>query len=93
LVRTIMGECAAVARAIGVEFQISIDRRLEAALSVGDHKTSMLQDQEAGKPLEVDCMTGAVIELADVLAVPVPYTVLFMLVSRRLTSCSEHQID
>jgi 2-dehydropantoate 2-reductase len=74
LVRTIMEECASVARAIGVELPVSIDRRLEAALAVGDHKTSMLQDRESGKPLEVDCMTGAVIEIADQLEVPVPYT-------------------
>ncbi len=69
-----MEECAVAARAIGVELPLSIDRRLEAALAVGDHKTSMLQDREAGKPLEVDCMTGAVIEIADILFVPVPYT-------------------
>jgi 2-dehydropantoate 2-reductase len=74
LVHTIMEECALVARAIGVELPISIDRRLEAALAVGDHKTSMLQDREAGKPLEVDCMTGAVIEIANTLSVPVPNT-------------------
>jgi 2-dehydropantoate 2-reductase len=74
LVRAIMEECATVAGAIGVELPISVDRRLEAALAVGDHKTSMLQDREAGKPLEVNCMTGAVIEIADMLSLPVPYT-------------------
>ncbi len=62
-----MEECAAVAAALGVELPVSIDRRLEAALAVGDHKTSMLQDFEAGKPLELDCMTGAVVEIADAL--------------------------
>ena len=40
---------------------------------VGEHKTSMLQDLEAGKPLELDCMTGAVIEIAGRLGVPVPH--------------------
>jgi 2-dehydropantoate 2-reductase len=40
---------------------------------VGDHKTSMLQDLEAGKQLEVGCMTGAVTELAGRLGVPVPH--------------------
>jgi 2-dehydropantoate 2-reductase len=53
---------------------VSIDRRLEAGIAVGDHKTSMLQDLEAGKPLELDCMTGAVIELAEMLNIPVPHT-------------------
>ena len=43
-------------------FPVSLERRLEAGLAVGDHKTSMLQDLEAGKPLELDCLSGAVIE-------------------------------
>ena len=51
-----------------------IDRRLEAGLAVGDHKTSMLQDLEAGKPLETACLSGAVLELADRLGVPTPHT-------------------
>ena len=52
---------------------MSIDRRLEAGLAVGDHKTSMLQDLEAGKPLELACLSGAVIEIAGQLGVPVPH--------------------
>ncbi len=43
-------------------------------MAVGDHRSSMLQDLEAGKPLELDCMTGAVIELAGRLGVSVPHT-------------------
>jgi 2-dehydropantoate 2-reductase len=74
LVREVMEECAAVAAALGVRMPVSIDRRLEGALAVGDHRTSMLQDFEAGKPLESDCMTGAVVEIADAVAVPVPAT-------------------
>ena len=74
LTRSVMEECAAVAAALGVEIPLSIDRRLEGALAVGDHRTSMLQDFEAGKPLESDCMTGAVVEIADALAVAVPST-------------------
>jgi 2-dehydropantoate 2-reductase len=74
LVRTIMEECAAVAAALGIALPVSLERRLEAALSVGDHKTSMLQDREAGKPLEIDCLTGAVVEIAELVGVPVPAT-------------------
>jgi 2-dehydropantoate 2-reductase len=74
LLRAVMEECAAVASALGVTMPVSIDRRLQAGLEVGDHKTSMLQDVEAGKPLEIDCMTGAVIEIAERLAIPVPHT-------------------
>ena len=72
LLRTIFTECAAVAERLGVTFPVSLDRRLEAGLAVGDHKTSMLQDLEAGKRLEFECMTGAVVELAEHLAEPVP---------------------
>jgi 2-dehydropantoate 2-reductase len=71
-VRAVMEECASVAAALGIELPVSIDRRLEAGLAVGDHRTSMLQDWTAGKPLETDCMTGAVVEIAEMTGVPVP---------------------
>jgi 2-dehydropantoate 2-reductase len=71
-VRAVMEESAAVAGALGIELPLSIDQRIEAALAVGEHKTSMLLDWEAGKPLELDCMTGAIIEIADLVSVPVP---------------------
>jgi 2-dehydropantoate 2-reductase len=72
VLRALLEEGAAVAEALGVMLPVSIERRLEAGLQVGDHKTSMLQDFEAGKPLELDCMTGAIIELAGKLGVGVP---------------------
>ena len=72
LVQQVMQECAAVAAALGIELPVSLERRLEAGLAVGDHRTSMLQDWMAGKPLEIDCMTGAVAEIADMTGVPVP---------------------
>ena len=72
LVRTLMEEVAAVARALDVELPLSIEKRMEGAAAVGDHKTSMLQDLEAGKPLELDALLGAVIELAAGSDVPVP---------------------
>lgn len=74
VLRAVMTECASVAEHLGIRLRISLDRRLEAGFAVGDHKTSMLQDLEAGKPLELDCMTGAVIELADRLGLEVPHT-------------------
>jgi 2-dehydropantoate 2-reductase len=74
VLRAILEECTAVARELGVELPVSLDRRLEAGLEVGDHKTSMLQDLEAGKELELDCMSGAVIELASRLGLDVPHT-------------------
>jgi 2-dehydropantoate 2-reductase len=73
LLRAIFTECAQVAGRLGIRFPVSLDRRLEAGLAVGDHRTSMLQDLLAGKRLEHDCMTGAVAELAGRLGVDVPH--------------------
>ncbi len=72
LLRDVLEEGARVAEALGVGMTVSLDRRLEAGIAVGDHKTSMLMDFEAGKPLELDCMTGAIIEIARRLGVEVP---------------------
>lgn len=74
LLREIMMEAAGVAAALNISLPVSLDRRFEAAISVGDHKTSMLQDLEAGKPLEVECLTGVLIELAARLGIDVPCT-------------------
>ncbi len=74
VLRAILEECMAVAAELGIELPVSLERRLEAGFEVGDHKTSMLQDLEAGKPLELDCMTGAVIELAGRLGLDTPHT-------------------
>jgi 2-dehydropantoate 2-reductase len=74
VVRAVMAETAAVATALGIVFPIPVERRLAAAIEVGDHRTSMLQDRLAGKPLEIDCLTGAVIEIAGRAGVDVPQT-------------------
>jgi len=73
LLRAVMEEATAVGEALGISLPVSLDRRLEAGLGVGDHKTSMLQDLEVGKPLELDCMTGAVLEIAGKLGIAVPH--------------------
>ena len=73
LLRAIFAECAAVAGRLGISFPVSLDRRLAAGLAVGAHKTSMLQDLEAGKRLELDCMTGAIVELAERFGIDVPH--------------------
>jgi 2-dehydropantoate 2-reductase len=74
LLRAVMEESASIATALGVELPVSIEHRLERGIAVGDHKTSMLQDVEAGKALETDCLTEAVIELAEQLGIDVPHT-------------------
>ena len=72
LARTMMEEVIRVAEALGVKIRITIERRLEGAEKVGHHKTSMLQDVEAGRPIELEPIVGAVIELAEKTAVEVP---------------------
>ena len=72
VVRTMMSETLAVAGALGITVDVSIDKRIDGARRVGAHKTSTLQDVEAGRPLEVECIIGAVVELARVLDIAVP---------------------
>ena len=72
LVRTLMEEVDAVARALGIEVPLTIEKRMDGAAATGEHRTSMLQDLDAGRPLEVDALVGAVVELADGAGVPVP---------------------
>lgn len=74
VVRTIMEETEAVARRLGLELPISIDQRIAGAAKVGAHKTSMLQDVEAGRTMELDAIVGAVLELGDRLSMPMPAT-------------------
>lgn len=74
VVRTIMAETEAVAARLGIELPISIDQRIAGAEKVGAHKTSMLQDLEAGRPMEIDAVAGAVVELGARLGVPMPAT-------------------
>ena len=74
LVRNIMSEVEAVAARLGLELPVSIDQRIAGAAKVGEHKTSMLQDLEAGRPLELEAVVGAVVELGERLGVPMPHT-------------------
>ncbi len=73
-VREIMTETEAVAGKLGIELSISIDQRMAGAEKVGAHKTSMLQDYEAGRPMELEAVVGAVIELGSRLGVSMPAT-------------------
>ncbi|MEW2389076.1 2-dehydropantoate 2-reductase [Streptomyces venezuelae] len=72
VIEIMMNETLAVAAALGCEPDISVERRLAGAERVGDHRTSTLQDLERGKPLELDVLLAAVVELADITGVPVP---------------------
>jgi ketopantoate reductase len=72
LVLSMMHETALIAERLGSPPKISVERRFEGAAKVGDHKTSMLMDFEAGKPLETDVLLAAPVELARLVGVPVP---------------------
>ena len=72
LAATMMEEALEVAHAVGARPEVSIERRLAGAERVGEHKTSTLQDFEAGKPLELGAIIDAVIELADLAGLEVP---------------------
>ncbi len=72
LLRAIMVEAQSVAEALGVKFAIDVDKRLAGAEAVGAHKTSMLQDLERGRPMEIDALVSAVQELGRLTKVPTP---------------------
>jgi len=74
VIRDIMAETEAVAARLEIELPISIEQRMAGAEKVGAHKTSMLQDLEAGRPLELEPIVGATVELGERLGVAMPVT-------------------
>jgi len=74
VIRNIMQEVETVSRKLGMELPVSIDQRMAGAEKVGEHKTSMLQDLEAGRPLELEALVGSVVELGERVGVPMTHT-------------------
>jgi ketopantoate reductase len=72
LAAAMMAEAQAIAETLGVTFRHTIEKRIEGAESVGAHKTSMLQDVELGRSLEVEALMGAVLELGRLIEAPAP---------------------
>ena len=72
VVEAMMREARAVAAKLGVVFKIPIDKRIAGAEAVGAHKTSMLQDVEQGRPLELEALVGSVVELGRITGVATP---------------------
>ncbi len=72
VVRDLMTEAQEVAHALGVKFPVDVDKRISWAAEVGDHKTSMLQDLESGRPMEIDALVGTVSEIGRLSGVPTP---------------------
>ena len=67
-----MTEAQAIGERLGAHFRVPMEKRIAGAEAVGPHKTSLLQDVEQGKPLEIEGMLGAVIELAALTKIEVP---------------------
>jgi 2-dehydropantoate 2-reductase len=90
VVRAMMVEAQAVGEALGVRFAVDVDKRIEWAADVGEHRTSMLQDLELGRPMEIDALVTAVAEMGDLVGIDTPMidAVLALVVQRaRLAGC------
>ncbi|TDX32497.1 2-dehydropantoate 2-reductase [Rhodovulum visakhapatnamense] len=70
--RAMMLEAQAIAEKLGVKFPIDVDRRIEGGAAVGAHRTSMLQDLDLGRPMEIDALVGSVQELGRITDTPTP---------------------
>lgn len=83
-----MREAEQVANRLGITFRVGIDKRIAGAEKVGEHKTSMLQDVEAGRPMEIEALVGSVVELGRLTQTPTPHIdavyALVSLLARRL---------
>ena len=72
LSKAIMLETQAIAETFGVKFRVDVERRIEGARKVGAHKTSMLQDLERGRPMEIDPLVSVVQEMGRLTQIPTP---------------------
>ncbi|MBL3560804.1 2-dehydropantoate 2-reductase [Rhodovulum sulfidophilum] len=70
--RAMMLEAQAIAEKLGVKFPIDVERRIEGGAAVGAHRTSMLQDLDLGRPMEIDALVGSVQELGRITGTPTP---------------------
>ena len=86
-----MREAELVANKLGVTFRIGIEKRIAGAEKVGEHKTSMLQDVEAGRPMEIEALVGAVVELGRLTQTPTPHIdAVYALVSLLAKQLADH---
>jgi 2-dehydropantoate 2-reductase len=87
VIRNIMEEVEGVSRKLGMELPVSIDQRIAGAEKVGEHKTSMLQDLEAGRPIELEALVGAVVELGERVGLPMTCTRMVYNCTKLLSQC------
>ncbi|MGB8582728.1 MAG: 2-dehydropantoate 2-reductase [Candidatus Sulfotelmatobacter sp.] len=82
VIRNIMQEVEEVSHKLGMELPVTIDQRIAGAEKVGEHKTSMLQDLEAGRPMELEALVGAIVELGERVGLP-------MMCTRTIYNCTK----
>ena len=80
-----MSEAQRIGESLGITFRVPIDKRIAGAAKVGHHKTSMLQDLEAGRTLEIDALLGAVTELGRLTGIRTPHLDAIYALTRRLS--------
>jgi 2-dehydropantoate 2-reductase len=91
VIKQMMSEAEQVAAKLGVEFPLELEKRIDGATAVGAHKTSMLQDYELGRPLELDALVASVSEIARLVDVPTPtLDTVLALVLLRIASSDPH---
>ena len=88
--RAMMLEAQAIGERLGARFALDVERRLDGGAAVGKHRTSMLQDLELGRPMEIDALLGAVQEMGRLVELPTPTidTVLALIVQRARVACA-----
>ena len=70
--RAMMLEAQAIGEKVGIRFKVDVDRRIDGATAVGAHRTSMLQDLDKGRPMEIDALVSAVQEMGRLVGLPTP---------------------
>jgi len=94
LAAAMMTEAQTIANKLGISFRVPLEKRIAGAEKIGHHKTSMLQDIEAGRALEIDALLGAVIELARLTETPTPHLdtvyTLTKLLAKTLEASASH---
>ena len=92
LATNMMREAQVIGEKLGVQFKVSLEKRINGAQAVGQHKTSMLQDVELGRPLELDALVGSVMELGRITETPTPnIDAVYALVSLLANKLQQHK--
>ena len=92
LAASMMREAQTIGEKLGVQFKVSLDKRIAGAQAVGQHKTSMLQDVEMGRPLELQALVGSVMELGLITQTPTPtISAVYALTSLLAKNLQDHK--